>query len=114
MRKLLGVLVVLSLTGMDRSLGASSCPLQSFTGTCIQVITYATNPETGECCVYPNPCVVPQGWSTSYNGCLQLCDCWNHPYCRNLHGGDPGAYCDTSAECAKNGANVGLCVPGDA
>jgi len=29
---------------------------------CIQVITYAKNPETNETKQFPNPCVVPEGW----------------------------------------------------
>ncbi|HEX9942416.1 MAG TPA: hypothetical protein VGG03_10395 [Thermoanaerobaculia bacterium] len=49
--------------------GTTECPQKSFSGVCIQVITYARNPETGTCCVYPNPCVVPDGWATSYEGC---------------------------------------------
>jgi hypothetical protein len=36
---------------------------------CIDVIAYGTNPETGECHQYPNPCSVPQGWIISYTGC---------------------------------------------
>lgn len=46
-----------------------NCPRKPFEGACIQVITFATNPYTGECCVYPNPCVVPDGWKTSFTGC---------------------------------------------
>lgn len=33
---------------------------------CIQVITFAENPETGECEMFPTPCDVPEGW--------ELCD----------------------------------------
>lgn len=51
--------------------GTSACPRKQYSGACIQVITYAINPETGQCCVYPNPCVVPDGWKTSYTGCPQ-------------------------------------------
>lgn len=29
---------------------------------CIQVITYAQNPDTGECVAFPTPCDVPRGW----------------------------------------------------
>lgn len=36
---------------------------------CIDVIAYGTNPETGECYQFPNPCSVPQGWIISYTGC---------------------------------------------
>lgn len=48
---------------------AKECPTKHFSGICTQVITYATNPDTGTCCVYPNPCVVPDGWATSQTGC---------------------------------------------
>ena len=51
--------------------GTADCPRKSYSGACIQVITYAINPLTGKCCVYPNPCVVPDGWQTSYSGCPQ-------------------------------------------
>jgi hypothetical protein len=44
-------------------------PTKHYTGTCIQVITYAINPVTGTYCVYANPCVVPDGWQTSTSGC---------------------------------------------
>lgn len=29
---------------------------------CIQVITPAKNPQTGECREFPTPCDVPEGW----------------------------------------------------
>lgn len=44
-------------------------PPRPFSGGCIQVITYATDPVTGQCCVYPNPCSAPAGWTLSYEGC---------------------------------------------
>jgi hypothetical protein len=56
------------LTGLCRP---KTCPRRSFSGSCIQVIVWAANPQTGECCVYPNPCVVPEGWEISYTGCLE-------------------------------------------
>lgn len=56
---------ILSLPGTS----SADCPRKRYTGSCIQVITYATNPNTGECCVYPNPCVVPDGWQKNYSGC---------------------------------------------
>ena len=31
-------------------------------GICIQVVTYARNPITGECRSFPTPCDVPDGW----------------------------------------------------
>jgi hypothetical protein len=36
---------------------------------CIDVIAYGTNPATGECYEFPNPCSIPQGWIISYTGC---------------------------------------------
>lgn len=38
---------------------------------CIDVIAYGTNPETGECREFPNPCSVPKGWTINYTGCPQ-------------------------------------------
>lgn len=47
-----------------------SCPPpKQYSGGCIQVITYATNPATGQCCVYPDPCSAPTGWTLSFTGC---------------------------------------------
>jgi hypothetical protein len=62
--------LLLSFLAMNnKAEAAKACPTKHYSGTCIQVITYATNPQTGECCVYPNPCVVPDGWATSSTGC---------------------------------------------
>ena len=36
---------------------------------CIDVVAYGTNPATGECRQFPNPCSVPAGWTISYQGC---------------------------------------------
>jgi hypothetical protein len=30
---------------------------------CIQVISYAINPETGECETFSNPCVIPENYT---------------------------------------------------
>jgi hypothetical protein len=61
-------LIALSFLALDRgAASASNCPRKSFTGSCIQVIVSARNPDTGECCVYPNPCVVPDGWHIYYS-----------------------------------------------
>ncbi|HEV2843839.1 MAG TPA: hypothetical protein VG477_03255 [Thermoanaerobaculia bacterium] len=60
--RLIGLsLVVLSLVG----LGGTSASA----GACIDVIAYGTNPATGECYQFPNPCSVPKGWTISYTGC---------------------------------------------
>jgi hypothetical protein len=69
--RLLGVAFVLvSLCAMNNKADAAQdCPTKHFNGSCIQVITYATNPNTGTCCVYANPCIVPDGWATSTSGC---------------------------------------------
>lgn len=53
--------------------GNPNCPQVPYDGVCIQVITWAKNPVTGECCQYPNPCVVPPGWQT-----------YNSPDCTNV------------------------------
>jgi hypothetical protein len=68
--RLLGLAFILaSLFTFGKAEAAKDCPTKRFNGTCIQVITYAINPDTGTCCVYPNPCVVPDGWQTSNSGC---------------------------------------------
>jgi hypothetical protein len=71
--RLFGVaFILLSLFALGgKADAAKECPTKRYNGACIQVITYATNPETGTCCVYPNPCVVPDGWTTSQTGCPQ-------------------------------------------
>ena len=38
---------------------------------CIQVITPARNPETGECKEYPTPCDVPNGWEKIEGSCKE-------------------------------------------
>lgn len=35
---------------------------------CPQVITFAENPETGECVAFPTPCDVPAGWEECNGG----------------------------------------------
>jgi len=66
--RLLGfALIALSFLAVDRTVSASNCPRKEFTGACIQVIVSARNPDTGECCVYSNPCVVPDGWQIYYS-----------------------------------------------
>lgn len=60
--RLIGLsLVVLSLA----ALGGTSAVAQD----CIDVVAYGTNPETGECYQFPNPCSVPKGWTINYQGC---------------------------------------------
>lgn len=55
------------------STGQCGCPRQSYTGACIQVITYGKDPATGTCCQYPTPCDVPSGWAqfSSMAACQQ-------------------------------------------
>ena len=49
---------------------SSTCPPpRHFSGACIDVVVWATDPATGTCCQYPNPCSAPQGWTISYTGC---------------------------------------------
>jgi len=63
-------LVLLSVVALNnKAEAAQDCPTKHYNGVCTQVITYAINPTTGTCCVYPNPCVVPDGWQTSTSGC---------------------------------------------
>jgi len=37
-------------------------PPKAFEGNCAQVIATAINPQTGQCCEYPTPCNIPDGW----------------------------------------------------
>jgi len=68
--RLFGVaFILLSFLSLNTKVEAAACPVRHFSGGCIQVITYAINPRTGECCVYPNPCSVPEGWVSSQTGC---------------------------------------------
>jgi hypothetical protein len=39
---------------------ARCAPPRKFRGVCAQVVVFATNPRTGACCRYPNPCSVPK------------------------------------------------------
>lgn len=48
----------------------SACPkarVGEIVGACVQALTYAKNPETGECCVYATPCDVPKNWDASFS-----------------------------------------------
>ena len=43
------------------------CPKpQSSTDPCIQVVVWAQDPATGQCCMYGNPCAAPAGWTIYY------------------------------------------------
>ncbi len=54
-----------------------SCPLprnpRHEGGFCAQVIVWARNPGTGDCCMYPSPCSAPGGWET-YNSIFECED----------------------------------------
>lgn len=55
----------------DAALGGS-CPKANLrtpeiAAACVQAITYAKNPRTGECCVYATPCEVPKEWEGSFS-----------------------------------------------
>ena len=66
--RLLGfALIVLSFLAVDRTASASNCPRKSYTGICSFGFVSARNPQTGECCLYPTPCMVPDGWQVYYN-----------------------------------------------
>jgi hypothetical protein len=56
--------IVLSLVALGGSLAPAAAG-----SNCIDVIAYGTNPKTGECRQFPNPCSVPAGWTISYTGC---------------------------------------------
>jgi hypothetical protein len=64
--RLLGfAFILLSLCALPKAEAAKECPVRHYNGACIQVITFAINPTTGTCCVYANPCEVPDGWVSS-------------------------------------------------
>lgn len=77
MRRLLSIVIVTYLALLDPASGSTSCPVRQYSGGCIQVITYAVNPTTGDCCVYPNPCSVPEGWEMSTEGCPRRNYCYD-------------------------------------
>lgn len=41
-------------------------PPHQYSGTCITVIAWAKDPQTGLCCQYPTPCSAPDGWEIFY------------------------------------------------
>ena len=44
---------------------ASACPApRESSDMCIQMVVYAKDPASGDCCMYGNPCVAPEGWET--------------------------------------------------
>ncbi|MRG95905.1 hypothetical protein [Polyangium spumosum] len=56
----------------DLARGGRGCPnalarTPEVVGACVQAITYARNPATGECCVYATPCEVPHRWNASFS-----------------------------------------------
>jgi len=74
MKKLaLGAAALALVTAVQVETAASSTkrcpPPRPFNGGCIDVIAFATDPQTGQCCQYPNPCSAPEGWTISYTGC---------------------------------------------
>jgi hypothetical protein len=83
MKKVFGLIAALCLTILASSSESSTCPRQTYSGSCIQVTVWAANPDTGECCQYPNPCSVPAGWPISYTGCSDLSGL---PLCSTVHG----------------------------
>jgi hypothetical protein len=51
-------------------IGLSLLPLGVRTASaCIDVIVWATNPQTGECREFATPCQVPPGWVINHTGC---------------------------------------------
>lgn len=50
------------------------CPAPlPYEGMCAQVMTWAKNPQSGQCCEYATPCETPTGWVTyrSLEACAQ-------------------------------------------
>ena len=50
---------------------ADTCPPpRQYNGACIDVIVWAKSPDENLCCMYPNPCSAPSGWTIYYGpGC---------------------------------------------
>jgi hypothetical protein len=50
---------------------ASTCPPpRKYSGACIDVVVWAKSPSGDLCCMYPNPCSAPSGWTIYYGpGC---------------------------------------------
>ncbi len=55
---------------------------------CIQMITPARNPKSGECKEFPTPCDVPPSWE-KVDSCENNLPCPTPPKCQNLIIGDP-------------------------
>ena len=65
----LALLLVVAVQVVPAFSQTSCPPPRKFTGACIDVVVWATDPVTGICCMYPNPCSAPRGWTLSYTGC---------------------------------------------
>jgi hypothetical protein len=50
---------------------ADTCPPpRQYSGACIDVVVWAKSPDANICCMYPNPCSAPAGWTIYYGpGC---------------------------------------------
>ncbi|MBU4480338.1 hypothetical protein KKG48_02765 [Patescibacteria group bacterium] len=59
---------------------------------CVQVITYAQNPKTGECEIFPNPCVVPKNWEAcevnNFEDCVKMGNPVMESYPRQCRSGE--------------------------
>jgi hypothetical protein len=71
MKRLLMLSAAFALTAVA-SVGTASSddcpPAREYSDMCIQMIVWAKNPETGQCCgYYPTPCSAPAGWQTYPN-----------------------------------------------
>lgn len=60
-RRSLPLIPCLALTVL--ALGVAFAPAAQAQQVCIQVITFAENPDTGQCIAFPTPCDVPPGWA---------------------------------------------------
>ena len=77
MKKLLLLSAAFALTGVASvgTASSNSCPPpRQYSGVCAQVIVWAKNPQTGECCgYYSTPCSAPAGWEQFPN---PSCEDW--------------------------------------
>lgn len=59
--------VLAATASMSTSFADPTCPPpRHYTDTCIQVVVWAKDSNTGMCCQYGSPCAAPDGWHIFY------------------------------------------------
>jgi len=75
---------------------------------CIQVITYAKNPQTGECEIFPNPCIVPENWEECEPA--EVID-EKQPWEKSVCGNGICEPCESEEECCNYPCQGEMCPP---